>query len=294
MDVTLQVPALPEAGATVLGGDAVFRPGGKGANQAVAAARAGAAVSFVGCVGPDANGRLVLEALQRASVDTTRVVTAEARSTGFAVVLVADGGENAIAVSPGANHALTPGHVDDVRADIASAEVLLLQLELPLGVVAHAVDVAHDVGTPAVLNLAPAAVVPPETLARLGVLVVNHGEAEQLLGYELPGLDEVLAAADALLGIGPEAVVVTAGADGAAVADRSGVTHVAAEPARVVDTSGAGDAFTGTLAAALSAGASIRDAASAATRAAALALETPGAQLNGSRWAAGAATVDRV
>jgi ribokinase len=279
MDLLLRVEELPSAGQTVLGADAVWRPGGKGANQAVAAALAGARVRLVGCVGADANGHAVRDALQDAGVDITLLRTRDGRETGLAVVLVARDGENAIAVSPGANHAVTAADVHAAAASLGEADVLLVQLELPPAVVVEAVAVAAAAGSRTVLNLAPAADVPRACLEQLDVLVVNRSEAEFLLRRELPDADARQRGTGDLRTLGPAAVVLTAGGDGAVLADGNGVRDVAALPVEVVDTAGAGDAFVGVLCAELARGTALDSAVAAANRAGAAAVQSEGAQL---------------
>ncbi|MBA2768652.1 MAG: ribokinase [Sporichthyaceae bacterium] len=279
MDLILRVGELPTSGETVLGEDVVLRPGGKGANQAVAAALAGARVSIAGCVGDDAHGAASRDALVRAGVDVTLLRTTAERSTGLAVVLVARDGENAIAVSPGANSALVPDDVGNMRAELGRADVLLMQMELPVDVVVRAVETAAEVGTAVVLNLAPAVVVPAPVLERLDVLVVNRQEAEYLLHEEVPDLPALMRAAEALRALGPGAVVVTAGGQGAVMTSEEGAAHIPAVPVDVVDTSGAGDAFVGFFAAEISRSRPLRDAVARATEAGSVAVSSRGAQL---------------
>ncbi len=282
MDMVLRVRALPAAGETVLAQDAILRGGGKGANQAVAAALAGAPVRLAGCVGDDANGARVRETLERAGVGLGLLQEATASTTGLAVVLVAADGENAIAVSPGANHALTPGDVEALRPEVRRADVVLMQMELPVEVVLRAADVAADVATRVVLNLAPATQVPASLLAMVDVLVVNRTEAAHLLGDAPAGRDGLLRAAEELRSRGPAAVVITDGAEGAVVADGASTTHrPAARADEVVDTSGAGDAFVGVLAAGLSRGAGLLEAVGPALAAGAVAVGVQGPQLTG-------------
>jgi ribokinase len=287
MDAVLRVPELPGAGATVLGGDRVMRPGGKGANQAVAAALAGAAVSFVGRVGDDADGAAIRAAVAAVGVDVELLETVAGASSGFAVVLVAASGENAIAVAPAANRTVRPADIDRIADAVRTADVVLLQLEIPLDAVARAAEIAADAGTLVVLNLSPVAALPPDLLRRVGVLVVNRAEAEQLLGEDLADRAALLEAAPRLRSIGPAAVVVTAGGDGAVLADGQRAEHVPARPVDVVDTTGAGDAFAGFLAAALGRGLPLADAVRAGVEAGTAAVGSSGAQLNA------AATVGR-
>jgi ribokinase len=279
MDVIMAVSALPRSGETVLGEDLVLRPGGKGANQAVAAALADVRVAMAGCVGDDDHGTATREALVQAGVDVTLLRTTTHRRTGLAVVLVAPDGENLIAVASGANHALVPADVDAWASEIRRARVLLMQTELPIDIVVRAVDIAAAAGTPVVLNLAPAVDVPRAALERVAALVVNRAEATYLLGEDLPDLEAVRCAADRLRGLGPAAVVVTAGGEGAVFADADGVAHLPAAPVDVVDTSGAGDAFVGVLAASLSGGRALRDAVAEASAAGAVAVQSRGARL---------------
>ncbi len=279
MDVVMPVSALPRSGETVLGEDVVLRPGGKGANQAVAAALADARVAIAGCVGDDDYGTTTREALVQAGVDVTLLRATTHRRTGLAVVLVAPDGENAIAVASGANHALVPADVDQWASAIRGAGVLLMQMELPIDVVVRAIDIAADAGTAVVLNLAPAVDVPRAVLERIAVLVVNRAEATYLLGEDLPDLERLRCAADRLRGLGPGAVVVTAGGEGAVFADAGGVVHLPAAPVDVVDTSGAGDAFVGVLAAAVSGGRTLADAVTEASEAGAVAVQSRGARL---------------
>ena len=284
MDLIFQVSALPAGGETVLGDDVEVRPGGKGANQAVAAALAGAPVRIAGRVGEDAYGLASRDALVRAGVDTTLLRTTTQRSTGLAVVLVARDGENAIAVSPGANFALVPKDVGEIREEVGRADVLLMQMELPLDVLIRAVEIAAEADTAVVLNLAPPVVIPAAVLERLELLVVNRREAEYLLHEDLPDLPALMRAVESLRALGPAAVVVTAGAQGAVLASAEGAIHLPALPVKVVDTSGAGDAFVGVLAAEISRGRSLREAVARATDAGAVAVSSRGAQLT-NLWA---------
>jgi ribokinase len=284
MDLLMRVAALPGAGETVLGADAVWRPGGKGANQAVAAALAGGRVRMVGRVGADEQGEAMRDALAAAGVDTALVRTDPRAETGMAVVLVARDGENAIVVSPGANHALTPADVREAAGQLGSSDVLLVQMEVRHDVVVDAVSAAAGGGgrggARAVLNLAPAAELADEALQRVDLLVVNRSEAEFLLGRALPDAADRAQGAAELRDLGPRAVVLTAGSDGAVVADAAGVRVVPALEVEVVDTAGAGDAFVGVLCAALATGATLDDAVAAGTRAGAVAVRSLGAQLS--------------
>jgi ribokinase len=236
-------------------------------------------VSIVGRVGDDERAATVRAALTTAGVDTEHLRTSPGRSTGLAVVLVTRDGENAIVVSPGANHGIRPADVDELRDLVARSAMVLMQLELPLDVVTRAGALAVEVGTPVVLNLAPATDVPEELLAHLTILVVNRSEAEHLVGRRLHDLAALHQAAAELRSRGPSVVVVTAGGQGAVLADEEGSSHLAARRVDVVDTSGAGDAFVGVLAARVTQGRSLADALQDATGAAAAAVQVDGAQL---------------
>ncbi len=280
MDLTLRVDSLPAAGETVLGTRRQPRPGGKGANQAVAAAAAGARVALLGSVGADAEGTALRTALDRAGVGTGLVRTSQAESTGLAVILVDPAGDNVIAVAPGANHALRPADIDARAEQVRSCRVVLIQLEIPMDVVARAVALAADAegGPTVVLNLSPTTAVAPEVLEGVDVLVVNRAEAEHLLGRPLPDIAAALAAAPALRDLGPPAVVVTAGPWGAIYCDGGPAVHRPAPEVPVVDTTGAGDAFAGALAGALSRDRPLPAAVDAGLQAGAAAVQRHGAQ----------------
>ncbi|MGQ0839506.1 ribokinase [Actinokineospora sp.] len=261
-DLVVALPRRPLGGETVLGSDVRVLPGGKGANTAVAAGRLGAAVSFVGAVGRDGYGDLLLDALRAAGVDTGRVRRVD-RPTGIAYITVTPDGENSIVVSPGANQALTCADVV-----LGTARVLVASLEVPVPVVEHAVALAAAAGVRPVVNLSPVADLSVATLAVLDPLVVNEHEAAAL------GANDHRA----LLDLGPRTAVVTLGARGAAVVTPGGVERIDTPRVDPVDTTGAGDAFTGALAAGLAAGDDLLTAARRAVRVAAISVTRPGAQ----------------
>jgi ribokinase len=251
MDLIAKAPRLPQPGETVLGTDFAMVAGGKGANQAIAVARAGGSCTFLGAIGSDSFGVTLTARVGAAGVDTSllRVVYG---GSGVALVAVNDAGENAILVSPGANAAftsLTDGELDAVRR----ADVLVAQLEIPLATVVQAARAAREAGTRVVLNAAPAEPLPAELAEVVDLLVVNEVEARTIAGCgrEDPG---------ALLSVVPRAVL-TLGGDGSWYGDRDGTSaRVPAVPVRVVDSTGAGDAFTGALAVAWGEGRDILDA----------------------------------
>ncbi|MEV4600326.1 ribokinase [Amycolatopsis sp. NPDC049253] len=267
-DLVVPVDRRPAGGETVLGGDTVLSPGGKGANTAVAAGRLGADVALLGAVGSDPYGALLRDSLSGAGVRTEHLRTVD-RPTGIAYITVTPDGENSILVSPGANSALTPADItSEALADVA---VVVLSLEVPLPTVEHAVRRAAAAGATVLLNLSPAAQLSPETLGALDVLLVNEHEAAYLLGSDDADPRK-------LLDLGPRAAVVTLGAKGAVVVAADGVTEVASPKVEAVDTTGAGDAFAGALAAALADGADLAAAARRAATVAAVSVTRPGAQ----------------
>lgn len=246
-DLVTVVDRHPAPGETVLGSDLSIHPGGKGANQAVAAARLGARTGLLARVGDDAHGRLLLESQRAAGVDTAGVRVGGG-PTGVALIAVGASGDNTIVVSPGANHRLSPHDVAAAADLLAGAGAVSLQLEIPPETVAATVRTAAAAGTRVVLNASPPAPLPPDVLASCDPLVVNEHEARFLLGEAAadPGGPE--ARAMALLALGPRSVVVTLGADGALAAEGRTVHRVPSPAVAAVDTTGAGDAFTGALA----------------------------------------------
>ncbi|MFG3714230.1 ribokinase [Micromonospora sp. NPDC047730] len=251
MDLVGTAPALPRPGETLLGTGFVMVPGGKGANQAIAAARAGASCAFLGAIGSDAFGVTLRARITAAGVDTDQLRTTYGTS-GVALVMVNAEGENAILVTPGANASMT--HLTEPElAAVRSADVLLAQLEIPVGTVTRAAVVARAAGSRVVLNAAPAVPVPPELLAATDLLVVNETEARALTGR---GRDDP----SALLDLVPR-VVLTLGAQGAWYGDRDGTAvHVPAVKVDVVDSTATGDAFTAALAVAWGEGRDLVDA----------------------------------
>ncbi|MET9499353.1 ribokinase [Streptomyces sp. NPDC006552] len=273
-DLVVGVERRPAAGETVLGSDLAVHPGGKGANQAVAAARLGARTALLARVGDDGHGRLLRESMESAGVDTSGVLVGGA-PTGVALITVDPSGDNSIVVSPGANGRLTP---DDVRAAgelFAGARVVSTLLEIPLETVAQVARSLAD-GARLVLNPSPPAPLPDEVLAVCDPLIVNEHEARVVLGADTAGGPEEWARA--LLALGPRSVVVTLGSEGALVADASGTSRVASVKVGAVDTTGAGDAFTAALGWRLGTGASLTEAAAYAARVGAAAVTKEGAQ----------------
>jgi len=264
LDLVARVERLPGPGETVLGRDFQEHPGGKGANQAVAAARAGARTVMIGAVGDDDAGRRLRKVIEAEGIDATAVATVEA-PTGRALIGVDDRGENSIMVIPGANGALTPTMVRNAVSVLRGARVLLMQLEVPLDVIEAACQLA-DPTTIVVLNPAPAAVLPSRVLHRVDVLIPNEHELAQLGGAQ-----QVLAA-------GVTRLLVTEGARGALLLDALGHSErIRPWPVTPVDTTAAGDAFCGVFAASLSKGRTWSEAAQRGALGGALATTRPGA-----------------
>lgn len=292
VDIVARVHRHPAPGETVLGRGGDARPGGKGANQAVAAALTGATVHMIGAVGQDAHAEVALSGLRRTGCDVSGV-RAVAGPTGLALIAVSDDGENSIIVVPGANAAVGEAELSRL-ADLHPGDVLVLQGEVPVPAIAGAMAAAETAGCRVVLNLAPVVDVAPEVLRCADPLVVNEHEALgalRALGAPVPGptvadqVGEATRFARALLGAGVRSVVVTLGGAGALVgASAAPLTHVPAERVRPVDTTGAGDGFTGALAACLARGIPMEAAAQTATHFAAQAVCREGAQESYPGW----------
>ncbi|PZE27140.1 MULTISPECIES: ribokinase [unclassified Curtobacterium] len=280
-DYIVRVTAPPAPGETVLAQDLLRQPGGKGANQAVAAARLNGDVSFVASVGDDPDGTDLLRGLRSEGVDTSEVEIIDRGRTGLALVSVYDSGENAITVVPGTNFALTASRVDrTVRRLAAEAEraIVVVQAELRPQIIATALRAGVEAGARCVLNLAPYQRLPDDLLAVCDPLVLNESEATALVGRPIADPEQAAAAVRTLLGTA-RSVVITLGAQGACWADSGGEGHLPATPPdRVVDTTGAGDAFVGALAATLARGGGLGEATAIGVAAGTFAVRTPGAQ----------------
>ena len=276
LDHVVRVDRHPRPGETVLGSGHAQHLGGKGANQAVAAARLGGRVRMIGCVGDDPEGRAFRSALAAERIDLSWLVTAGA-PTGAAFVAVDDAGQNAISVSPGANRLLAASHLE--ASAFEGTRFAVLQLEIPLATVRAAARLAHEQGGRVILNAAPMAPLADEDLADVDLLVANDHEAAALVGDPKPpsSLEEAVALAGRLRSRAPR-VVVTLGASGAVLADSSSTAYEPAFSVTPVDTTGAGDAFVGALAVVLSEDRALRDSVRFANAAGALASTRHGAQ----------------
>ncbi len=277
-DMVVKAERLPSPGETVIGGEFVTVPGGKGANQAVAAARLGAEVVFVARIGCDVFGESSLRNFEREGLVTRFVVRDSERPSGVALILVDSAAENIIAVAPGANGALSPEDVDQAAGELAECDALIVQLEVPLRTVMHAVRLAHERGIRVILNPAPACPLPDELLGMVDVLTPNESEARLLLGLRPDEPVDDPEVIRRFLDLGVKNVILTVGAKGALVVTPEGSWPVPAPKVRAVDTTAAGDAFTGALGVALSSGMDIRSASEFACRSAAIAVTRLGAQ----------------
>ncbi len=277
-DFVLRLERRPEPGETVTDAELGLYGGGKGANQAVAAALLGSRAAMLGRVGADGFGKDLLARLGEKGVDTSYVRAVEDVPTGSAFITVTLNGQNAIVVSPGANLRLTPEEVDEVADEIRAAGVLVVQMEIAPETVYRAVQAAAAGGTRVVLNLAPPRKPPLPVMRVLDPLVVNESEAAFLLGDSFAGTEAALGAASGLLQLGCRSAVITLGAAGAVVAEGEIVAHFPAPEVQVVDTTAAGDAFVGALAGVLVSGRPVAEAAEYAVLAGAAAASKNGAQ----------------
>lgn len=272
-DMTIKGDRLPKPGETVLGGEFRMGPGGKGANQAVAAQRLGADVSFICKVGRDIFGDNAISGYQKEGIDCSRILRSD-KASGTALILVDGNAENCIAVAPGANADLTPEDVDSVADVIRSADYLILQLEIPVESVLRAAKIAHEAGVYVILNPAPACHLPEELFGYISLITPNQTESALLSGVG----DNLDAAVEKLMQLGVKDVVVTLGSKGSLVISEGAKTLVPSLKVKAVDTTAAGDTFCGALCVALSEGCSLVDAAGFATKASALTVQKMGAQ----------------
>jgi ribokinase len=277
-DLVVRVPRLPSPGETVTGGKFEIVPGGKGANQAVAAARAGARVTFIANVGQDDFGDAALKGLCREKIDTRHIVRSRTTPSGVALIMVDPRGENLIGVARGSNDELHPLHVDAALPAFRAARCLVVQLEIPLATVRHAVKLANRHHIPVLLNPAPAQPVPKRLLGEAMFLTPNEHELAMLTGLPARQRAEIEAAARQLDAVGAGNVLVTCGARGVCWCSAAGVRWFPAPKVRAIDTVGAGDCFSGAFAAAFAEGKSIPEAIRFAVAAASISVTRPGAQ----------------
>ncbi|MEK6781002.1 MAG: ribokinase [Bacteroidota bacterium] len=277
-DMVIKADHFPIPGETILGGNFFMFPGGKGANQAVAAARLGGQVTFIAKTGNDIFGEQALNQFRKEGINTDFIITDINQPSGVALITIDDAGENTIVVAQGANGTLTPEDVQKAVREFEHADLVLVQLEIPLEAVVHAVRLAKQFGKKIILNPAPARQLPDELLKELFMMTPNESEAGILLGIEIKGIAAIKDAAKKLYEKGVANVVITLGADGAYIYNADGGQHITTIKVETVDTTAAGDVFNGALAVAISEGKMLKDAVEFANRAAALSVTRMGAQ----------------
>lgn len=278
MDLVIKVNRIPSPGETIIGGDIATIPGGKGANQAVAASKMDCSVSMVARVGADAYGQGLLEQLGRNNVDTSRVITSQGVSSGTAVILVSREGQNSIVVSPGANGQVSNADIQDSLEMIKQAKLVLLQHEIPIEVVAYTAALAKQNGVKVILNPAPVKDIPENFLINVNILIPNQVEAEALSGIPVVDIASAKKAALKIQQMGPETVIITMGGQGASLLHREEFVYHPALQVDVVDTTAAGDAFIAGFASALLHQVPIQEALKFAIASGALAVTKFGAQ----------------
>lgn len=284
VDFIMKMDHLPAQDETVTDAEFMQTFGGKGANQAVAAARAGGNITFVNCVGDDPYAETMVAGFRESGVHTEHVYHETGVSSGTALVMIGEGGHNYLSVAPGANRRLTPQRIEALRPLIAEAAYVLMQFEIPDDTIERALDVANEVDTPVVLNYAPVKPFDVAQLRKVEILVVNEPEAAALTGEPVTDLTLARSAAARLREMGVSTAIITLGEAGSVIAARditgapSPIVHVPAYPVQAVDTTAAGDTYCGCLVVALAEGKDLLDAVRFASAAAALCVQKLGAQ----------------
>ncbi len=280
MDMVVRCSELPLPGQTILGEGFVMNPGGKGANQAYAAAKLGARTQLVARLGNDLFAEASRRSFCEVGLGSTHVVTDEEAPSGTALIFVDEHGENQIVVAPGANRRLSPADVDAAREVIERAKVMILQLEIPMETVVYAAQMAIENQTKVILNPAPTRALPAALLEKVDVMIANETETMVLTGAEEIGIHTAAKACKPLHDAGVKSVIMTLGKEGALVTSRDGDTRVPGFRVKAVDTTAAGDTFTGAVACALAQGKSLEDAVFFGNAAAALSATKAGAQIS--------------
>lgn len=277
-DMVINMERLPLPGETLLGGKFFMNPGGKGANQAVAAARLGGKVTFIAKVGNDPFGIRSIDQYKAEGIDAKHVLIDREQPSGVALILVDVHGENSIAVASGANAHLMPEDIDRAQKTVEEGDILLMQLETPMATVEHAALMAKQAGRKVILNPAPAHSLPESLLQSLYMLIANETEAEYISGTQITDMDSVARAADIICHKGVENVVITLGSKGAFIKEKGTYHQVPALKVKAVDATAAGDTFCGAVCVALAEGKGITEAVKFACRAAAVTVTRMGAQ----------------
>ncbi len=279
-DMVVKTSHIPAGGETVLGGDFFMNAGGKGANQAVAAARYGNRVVFIAKTGDDLFGAKARETLQKDGIVTDYVFLDKEHPSGVALITIDKDAENCIVVASGANMHLCAADIDAAAEEIRSADVVLMQLECPIETVEYAARMATEAGVPVILNPAPAPAEPlrEELLRNLYLITPNRSEASRISGIEVKDMESAQRAAKAIYDMGPRNVIITLGAEGSLIYDGQMFMRVEAIQVEAVDTTAAGDTYNGVLASVIAEGRSLIEAANEANRASAISVTRMGAQ----------------
>ena len=279
-DMVVKTSHIPAGGETVLGGDFFMNAGGKGANQAVAAARYGNCVVFIAKTGDDLFGAKARETLQKDGIVTDYVFLDKEHPSGVALITIDKDAENCIVVASGANMHLCAADIDAAAEEIRSADVVLMQLECPIETVEYAARMATEAGVPVILNPAPAPAEPlrEELLRNLYLITPNRSEASRISGIEVKDMESAQRAAKAIYDMGPHNVIITLGAEGSLIYDGQMFMRVEAIQVEAVDTTAAGDTYNGVLASVIAEGRSLIEAANEANQASAISVTRMGAQ----------------
>ncbi len=277
-DMVVKTNRFPNPGETVLGGDFFMNPGGKGANQAVAAARLGGNVVFICKIGDDLFGSQSSKLFKKEGIDISHILSDKEKPSGVALITVDSSAENAIVVAPGANGSLIPEDLVQMSDVIVSAKFVLVQLEIPINTVSYVAKLASENGVKVVVNPAPAHPLPEELYRHISIITPNEKEAEMLSGVPVNSLESAREAAKIIQAKGAEIVVVTIGSKGALILSGSDFTHIKAPLVDAVDTTAAGDVFNGALVVALSEGEDIISAVEFACKSSAISVTKLGAQ----------------
>ncbi len=277
-DMVVKSPRLPKPGETILGGEFFMNPGGKGANQAVAAARAGGDVIFITRVGEDIFGKKAVSGFIKEGINTDYIFSDSSYPSGVALITVDNEGENSIVVAPGANMALTTGNIDDISHVLKEADILLMQLEIPLKVVEHAAKIAAENNVKVILNPAPGIGLPPHLFKYIHLLTPNETEAEIISGIEVKDERSGSRAAQKIHREGVNNVIITMGSKGALLCTGGECEMIPAPVVKAIDTTAAGDVFNGALTVALSEDKPLVEAIKFGSAAAAISVTRLGAQ----------------
>jgi len=283
-DMVIKTSKLPIPGETILGGKFFMNPGGKGANQAVAAARLGGKVSFIAKTGDDVFGKQARQIFENENINTDYLVTDPGHPSGVALITVDAKGENCIVVAPGSNGYLSQGDIELAREEILRSDIVLMQLEIPLETVVYAANLAFDAGKKVILNPAPAAQITDELLSKLYLITPNETEAELISGIPVKDIESATLAARNLFGRGVKVVIITLGSKGALLYTGDDAKLIPSPKVEAIDTTAAGDVFNGAIAVAISEGLELEKAVEFACKAAAISVTRMGAQASAPYW----------